>query len=180
MTRKRKRPPPDPDFPTFRDTILLMVRDTGKTFQKPDEDWIPVAFLMTPKGMVVVALMDLFRDNAAKDQIAPALTSLFREQKPSMAAMVTSAWMRRLDHADPLLDLHMQMSSAFGIRDHPERTEVLMVEVADAAGKDEIWSAGIVRSEDKPPVLAEWQQWPGEATGRVAGVLQRAFEAVRE
>jgi hypothetical protein len=175
MTRKRK--PTPPDFEKFRTLILDTAADLGKTFTKPDDDWGPALFLWTAKGLSVSDLAGLFYNNDTKDRAAPALATLFRRTKPTLAALVSGAWQHRIEADGPLAGLAVDMALALGVADHPDREEVLMLQAASAAGDDELWVAPIHRSADRPPTLGDWQRCRDPGTGRLAGALGRAFRA---
>ena len=40
----------DQEFESFRHWTLTSVEEVGRTFTRPDEDWLPVLFLLTPAG----------------------------------------------------------------------------------------------------------------------------------
>jgi hypothetical protein len=155
------------------------VRDVGRAFTKPDDDWAPMALLGLPGGQIIPAAVDMsfFADDAAKDALVDtALPALIAETGANKLALVLSAWMR-------VVSIHAPMDArgypADGIRptDAPDRQEVVAVGVYDAE-RVEAHLARIIRDGKRPPRLARWIAQPTtDLAGRFFG--QRIQEAMR-
>jgi hypothetical protein len=175
MTRKRKIP----DFIMFRAGVLNSVRGQGALFTSPTDDWAPVFITASPKRFLTTALMDILATPQTKAVIPGVIKAIFKEEKPIHAALVMSAWMSFVKPVDPFRQLCLEMLDTFGVSTAPNKTELVLVEAASKKGEDEVWSADIKRSKDKPPVLAPWRKWEGTAGGRFGHALKDAFNSLR-
>ena len=156
----------------WRKHVLHIVRQVGRTFTRPGDDWAPTLLLLTAEGELVPALL-----RCPKEALPLAVLSAFREFRPERAAFVLSGWSVHVEGQDPaLLQLAVEMNAALGVSNNPNRKEVLIVEVG-GPGAVETYHADIERHQDRPPSLGEWRQMKGQATGRLVGVLGRAFAA---
>lgn len=160
-----------PDMAGLRDT-LNQVRYVGEQFTKPDDDWMPVAFLYSRKKIKIVGI-EMTRGQ--KDGVVPALTAIAHGFKAVRGALVMSVWHHSVVMDSPLKEVEIGLMDQMGVRNHPDRKEAVQVELYD--GKDtEVWMADIIRHVDKPPTLGQWIKIEGEnRSGRFANVLERCI-----
>lgn len=135
-----------------------LVADLGEGFTKPDDDWVPVAFLQGSKQMYIAGLM------VDKDQYKAVLRRLGKELEPQYATVVLSAWSMVMDGG---------YLPEGGISKHPDRTELLMLDVSDGRQNQRLL-AKIQRTSDAPPTLGEWEEMTG-SQGQLVGVALAAF-----
>jgi hypothetical protein len=163
----RKRPS---SFTHSRDQYLRMVRSVGEHFTRPDDDWAPVMFVESRRGIEIVAIgPDYLASAEAKEKLAlEVIPSFVSERRGYRVALVTSSWFT--SYALPAgLDLQLPP-----LLSEPGRHEVVTVQVADI-GRQELWFAKIERFKIAPPRLGEWQLFEGDLVGRFAVSLRRAF-----
>jgi hypothetical protein len=176
MTRKRKVP----SFERYRGFILGTVRDLAKSFTQPKEDWEPVLHLVTKKSRsVLLSLKEVLADKETKVCLPIVVMDVFKRHRPVLSALVMSCWYVQLVKDDPLLALSLELNAAFGSDAHPNRREIVAVEVASKQGQSETWSALIQRSADKPPTLAAWSKWGEPTGGRIGMLLKDTYSALR-
>lgn len=160
-------------FEEFRDHVLESVRSMGGTL-KPDEDWAPVLFMLGPNG-IDFALLVFDRDT--KDAVPAGIAALFKKHKPTLAALVMTCWVRHIKMTDPLAETILEMCSALGIRNDPQRAEQVQLHVA-SDHESELWCADITRSNSHP-ALSKWENVSVRPEGRFANVLGKAFEEMK-
>jgi hypothetical protein len=162
VTRKRKKPLP---FDRFRDYVLDSARAVGAGFTKPNEDWMPVLMMDNGMKILVVALGDVMRTRQTKSLLPGMLLGLFTTKKPAQAALVLSGWHVQLRQDDPLAELSIDMMGQYGVSAHPDRKELLMVEIAaqDRAASETYhadispWGTRCPMS----PIQGGWGYWLG-------------------
>lgn len=159
--------------------IQKMTERVGATFTKPDDDWYPVLFLMTARGLEV---HDVRGD---KDEMPVKVERLMLQTNPTYAALLISAYVStvQVDADRPeLLALALERIDAFGPSNDPERSEALFLETADHFGQHALWEAAIHRHTDKPPTLGEWEKdrFSNNVAGRLSGLLRRCFQKIGE
>src|SRR3954462_13427098 len=84
-------------YRAFAQLIQRMVRDMGKTFDKPDDDWMPVGFMCDRNSQVQVVGLDqsFFTTEDTKDALNDVvLPEIVREHGATKFAWVSSNWMR--------------------------------------------------------------------------------------
>jgi hypothetical protein len=158
----------------FRQVIFDGVTEIGSNFKEPDDDWMPVMFLMTKKREVVVVGTP-FTNAKDKEIFAKVLPKIILEKKAVMAAFLASTWLRTVKKTDPLFNTTCEMLGTFGVSTDPQRQEILMLQISDRKSNED-WFAKITRFSDKPPHLEEWerQEWTS-ASGRFGGFIQKAL-----
>jgi hypothetical protein len=167
----------------FVDASLNAVRNVGKSFTGPDDDWAPMALLDGPHGIVPAALsMEFFASDATKDAlVCEHLPALIRSTQTRKLALVLSAWMSvvpRSPEVDAALDEGRYPSRVRPSQD-PNRQEIVSVSVYDAE-RAECHIARILRDGQGPPRLAKWSEahiGPDELGGRF--VDSRLLDALR-
>lgn len=148
----------------------------GAAFNAPDDDWLPVLIARAADGRAVIAGIEL--DEALKDHMVDVVAEVLRRANAAGAALVISAWTVEAP-AGPAGEFALEMARLDGVRNHPLRKEVLIVESCDGKAT-EVWHAEIRRRPDGPSTLGPWERQDVEASGRMANVLQRAFDALRK
>ncbi len=171
-------------FDRWAQTILGGVVEVGKRFTDPEEDWAPVLFTEGADGRMDIYGIEPPRDAADKEAMARAVRQVISRGGPARAALVLSAWARRLDAADPALENKIAHYQRHGVRSDPDREKIVMVEVSDGE-RFGVWAASILRRPDGPPTLGPWEKRLDGASdikhlgGRFALVVHRALQAAR-
>jgi hypothetical protein len=159
-----------------REMCLRLVEAVGQSFTRPEEDWLPALLLLTPEGMTVVGIT---LEESQKGSLKGVVGSIVRTYKPTFAALVLSCWIRDVPQDNPLAGLDVELMGAYGVSTHPQRREMLMVEMCDGT-HTEYWEAPIIRYNDRPPTLGAWGKARWQAMGgRMANVLRDAFRGMR-
>lgn len=153
-------------FEEFRDETLATTRSVGEKFDEPDDDWEPVAILQGDKNIIALLKVD-------KSQYAPLLKDMVRKFGGRYLAIVLSSWMvsyKGLSAAQRAIVSQIPPSQ------HPDRTEVLIVEIASPVDH-EVWEAEITRRDGLPPLLGEWKKDDVTSMGGdLASICVAAFQ----
>lgn len=169
-------------FEQFRDHVLLVIRKVGRTFDEPDDDWVPVVFAYNPavSKIETISPTEMLDTPRGKDFFADiALPVMLTGSGALYAAFLSSAWTVSLENL-PVVEARAlaEQLSRTGVSNHPDRREILMVQVATAE-RCENWHAQIVRRTDGPPQLGDWHRQEGQSEGRFANAVQRALQYER-
>jgi hypothetical protein len=138
---------------TFIEEVKIMTHSVGQTFADPEDDWSPIMFILTDKGIVLIMIQTI-TDEFSKDlTFREILPELIRENEGRMAIFVCSAWtlempMKPEFEPPELEDIPLPSES-------PDRIEQLMLS-AVAPGRTVLCAAKIYRDGEQPPVLSEW------------------------
>ena len=147
-----------------------------KLFTEPDDDWTPVLFMEDADGQRMTMPIEQFMVNEqTKDLLANfIIPEVIGKFSATIAVMVLSVWRgspipKGVDPDDrprPSEDVN--------------RTEAVMIIEYTAAGVTRSSMATIVRHEDSPPTLDEWQDDFGQSEdGRFVTPIVRAMKKVR-
>ncbi len=155
------------NYREFVDFAKDSVWNIATTFEKPDDDWEPVALLEDENGQTIIAA--LMMDKADY----PAAVSIMAKQtKATKVALVTSAWGLMFDSKEAA-EAWNDDPDALMPSQHPDGFEQVVISVYDAE-RVEAWSAKILRDDEQPPTLAEWE-WGSEPDGRMVGPIREAM-----
>src|SRR5262245_55162118 len=146
----------DAAYDEFLTLVKEMPRDVGKTFTDPDDDWMPIMVVRTDDGLGVVGFdSEFLADDDSKDVLAEiVIPGMIEQLGASAVALVMSAWSLK---SPEIPDVRPSL--------HPERQEILVLHVIDAA-HESIFHAPILRDGEQPPALGKWEQFAATATGR--------------
>lgn len=171
--------------------MLVDVQDSveglGKDFSEPDDDWVPVGFGLSADGTSTMVGIDpqFFSSDHSKDLLVEKLRALIIAEQILVFAMVVSTWQSRYhietDERRPPAGWHPEVSPDVMPRDDPNRREAVVVAITDADGTT-VSSAEIIRFEDAPPALKDWEQFDTEgagSTGRFVEPFRDAIQIVR-
>lgn len=147
-------------------------------FTKPDDDWVPIAFLEGPEGQATFPIADFMDNDRSKDLLAefilPQAISKFRAHT---VVMVLSAWQGR--NIPKGVDWQDRPRPS----EDPERKEILILVEYKREGVTRHTVADIIRHEDSPPTLGEWDNWGDDAKlgadGRFVGPIVAAMKRVK-
>lgn len=146
------------------------VRRLGKTFRRPDDDWVPVAFLQGPDGGVSIHGLDwsLFRSGETKDAAAVLLRLLIAAEATRYAVLMNTHVARGgAEEAARVSREEVRVEHLPGAR------ECLVLVVGDAESEQR-WLAEIRRDGRRPPKLGPWQT-EGEFFGEETRLSGRFF-----
>lgn len=167
----------DEKFRVFVDTALefpRVVKDA--TFTSPDDDWSAVMILNVEhqdKPIVVEFDSAYMQNEVTLDELAERMRNMILMTQAVSVAIVLSAWMVSLTDEDLQGDEEIPPPS-----EHENRVEKLIVQVMDASHY-EAYSAPILRDDEQPPGLGEWERLddgnPMHMAGRFVEELMGAF-----
>ena len=144
----------------FRDYLFSAVEDVGATLE-PDDDWAPVMMLIGPEKALFVPLIDGEGNDLTHD--LPTLTALIAKESPQLVGRVGMGWAST--------DLRDQRP----VSEREDREEVLVVQIAEAGSRQEVWIGKVQRHPDAPPEVTSWEK--SDSTG---GVMVEAIQAAME
>jgi hypothetical protein len=131
-------------------------------FDNPEDDWLPVMAVQSPAGvgLIMVHISD------DKDATAERLTRMLRSQGVTEAVLLASSW--TVERDQPALD--------GPVSEQPDRKEVLVLTQVTTDSAD-MFMAEIIRHEDSPPTLGEWENRAGGIgiTGIFADALRKGI-----
>lgn len=155
-----------------------IVESLGTTLG-PDDDWMPVCFLLTGDEMVVAAIdPEFMSSNATKNRLGDViLPGLVRKTNADAFAMVMTIWQTKIsqDNAydqaklDPETGLPRVPVSLM-----PDRVEAVLVTAVTKEGANAS-VAEITRSPDKAPELGAWDTVNVAFSGRMIDGVKAAF-----
>lgn len=160
--------------------VERMAKDVGGDFTEPDDDWFPVAHVLTKKGerFVLAIDLDFMQNEATKGRLVKNLTDFIRKKKVTHFTLVLSTWIVKADRK-PGIDLDTQAEEVGLPSQHPDREEMLLVTSFDA----DTFITGfalIERHDDAPPTLGEFERMPDDAmSGRFIEPFRDALKAAR-
>lgn len=149
-----------------------------KLFTKPDDDWVPIAFMEGPEGQATFPIADFMDNDHSKDLLTEfILPQVIKEFRAHTLVMIISAWQgRNLEPGTDPMDRPRPSED-------PERKEILMLIEYTREGVQRHTVADIIRHEDSPPTLGEWDDWGDDAhlgsEGRFVGPIVAAMKRVK-
>ncbi len=177
----------DSDFEMFRHWALTSVEAVGRRFTHPDEDWLPVLLLLTPRGGVLAGIdLAFYQSDARKEVLVKRLSALIVGAHATAFALVQEMWRSWAvtpEGGEPGARSRALRSGRLRPRDDPQREETLLIHITDDV-HEELWSAVILRDPHRPPCLGRWEKIdlktsPGRMTGRFMEPLRAALERAR-
>jgi hypothetical protein len=156
-------------------------------FKEPDDDWEPAAFLLRADDSLMVIGIDphYLRNHLTKDLLfEERLPEVIRKERAQHLAVLTSAWTVKMDDPDLTPEKAQEIIAwcgEHGVGNHPLATEALMMNIHSVEGH-EFWTADILRHDDAPPTLGQWEASPDGAThtGRAIDAIEEAMKEVRD
>lgn len=145
----------------FQSTALMVSKMPEDLFTEPDDDWEPMLLMETEdEEMGMAPLGPLMTDEMHKDVLANyVLPEAIRAFRPRVIIMVMSTWTSLIASEHMGTDKHIPPSK------QPDRSERLLLLEFTREGIGRQGWAQIVRHEDKPPTLGEWDDFPADAFG---------------
>lgn len=151
----------------FGQHMRNQIERVGQSFTQPDDDWISILHIETGDRdhMIVGIDGEAFANDFTKDQLAYFLQETITETQAIHYGLLINTWTVVTDD--------LESGLAYRPSEHPERFETLVVMLADRH-HDEMWTAKIIRHENAPPTLTEWEMFPtsGAYFGRFANLRE--------
>jgi hypothetical protein len=162
------------ELDTFEYVAMTASKMPDAVFTEPDDDWTPVAFLETKAGLTTVPLAPYMGSPREKDILADLLLpTLIRDSQATRVVMILSVWVGTAASQE-----EMDSPDWLPPSQQPDRTEkVLLIEYTrDGVGRQS--SARIIRHDDSPPTLGEWEEPMGQLRmeGRFVGPIVNALK----
>lgn len=158
------------------DDVIASVRSTCHEieahFTKTDADWVPVANLYSEAQRKVHVVALSFQNDADKDATAYALASAVPKFDVDVVAFVMSSWMVTVSSDS----ISTEDARKIKASRHPDRREILLTCVVSADREYSAY-APIIREENKPPRLGEWQEMGHAFESRIIDPVQAAMVA---
>lgn len=157
-------------FADFAKMVKDGVEAVGKSFEQPDDDWMPVLFLLDADNQGTwVGIDGRFmaspesKNRLMRDVIKPMIAASGAKKM----ATVFSAWGVQLDKDE----VEERGAPSVPPSKHPDRMEMVMVTCFDSE-KVVSYQANIQRDDENPPTLAAWEELPEGMTGRFVDGVQ--------
>jgi hypothetical protein len=127
-------------------------------FTEPDDDWTPIMFMECADGSWATMPIEQFmQDNQSKDVLAELIIpQTIKKLEAKIVVMVLSVWHTKLPKGVDWQDRPAPSESL-------DREEALVVTEYRAEGVTRYSMAEIIRHDDSPPTLGEWEN--ADATG---------------
>jgi len=141
------------------------VRRLGETFDKPDDDWMSIAFLQGEEQVYMVGMAgDVFSNDMSKDILARWLKEAMNQFNAKRYAVLFNV--NGLEN--PSDEDWQEYLNGKRISEFPNAYEMLVLITGDA--EQELgYHAKINRDGVNPPTLDEWESMP-EIGGRFANL----------
>lgn len=150
-------------------SVLEAVEEVGNRFTDPDDDWMPTLMLFRQQSKNIFMMPDM--TPMVKVALPYYIADLIQEVRPEYAAIVLSTWQVKTRQDSPMHDTSTEMIARFGARNHPDRIEVIVVQLADKQS-NQMWCAEIKRYPDKPPTLDIWEEMVPETMDMLSGAFK--------
>lgn len=149
------------------------VEGVGKSFDKPDDDWLPTVIFRSFDGIQIGGIdPNFFAHPETKDILAKeVLPKLIEKSNATAIAMILSSWMtmRSKEDKDKIIPPSQDLLN-------PTRREVVVLQIISAQ-KVNTWFAEIFRDKVKPPTLLKWEDLnDGSTGGRFIEPVQKALQ----
>jgi hypothetical protein len=150
----------------LRSFVQANARRIGRGFTRPDDDWIMVCFVQSPRGVEVMPL-EMPLDGFGKTALGEALRQANADYGVYRYAVLLNAHgVEDISEQDLARVRHEEVR----VGDMPGAFEQLVLIVGDAE-QEEVWRARIERDGRRPPRLGPWERPTFDAaTGRFAGL----------
>lgn len=156
------------DFDKMVDFLKGGVVRIGAAFTKPDDDWVPCASLLTPKGVEILPLS--FANDDEKEDAATAIGGMTIVLGATVVGFVMSAWTLEV----PQDKYDEWQKSGERPSESADKKEVVVISVVDAK-RSKTLLAPIIRYEKAPPTLGEWNEGGTAMGGRFIDPVQQAL-----
>jgi hypothetical protein len=159
----------------FVDFVCTTIGGMKDRFEDPDDDWVPTLFVVYEQGDTSISSFYVPPWPLARELLfTVVLPQMVRaEGEVARVAFTHSGW--TLDPED--VQEFMEDDSMSRIADHPNHREILSVHYGDRNGLRGISHAYILRDNEQPPGLSEWETFETPET-TAEGRLFRFFEEV--
>jgi hypothetical protein len=150
----------------------------GEQFKDPDDDWSPLMFVISDEMSALVGVEIPEEPQVKRILFRDAIPRIVKKQlrgKVKVAAFVSSSW--KLEGDTPEHKEWLEDEERGPIKDHPDRKEALTIYLMDEKGETQMWVAPILRDEEQPPVLDEWEKSEAAviSEGNIPEMLRRVF-----
>lgn len=150
--------------------FLRGAAETIGTQLGPEEDWAPMAFIITPESELAVIGTEGWKNDDELVAYVYRLAELIVEKKAQSFGMVATIW---------TLEVPADAPVPIRPRDHPDRVETLSI-ATYTADKTLTAHAVIGRHPDHAPTLQEWEVMDAPVEGGMATPIQAALRKVRD
>lgn len=148
----------------LRSHMFVSLRRIGRKFTEPDDDWVQVMAVQSPKG-IEIAEVEVPWSGQDKEILGEVLRRAVAEYGAYRYALVLNTHM--LKNADPETMARVRREEV-RISELPGAREMLTLVLGDAE-TEETWTALIERDGVEPPKLGAWEK-ADRFEGRFAGL----------
>ena len=173
------------EFEDFRHWTLSSVEEVSRSFTRPDEDWLPVLLLLTPRGGIIAGIdLEFYQNDGRKEKLVKRLCAVITRTHATAFALVQMmwrSWALSPEVSKPGARERALHSGRLRPSNDPQREETLLIHITDDF-HDELWAAVIQRRPHRPPCLGRWEKTDlktDHMTGRFIEPLRAALQEAR-
>lgn len=132
-------------------------RDALNTLEQPDEDILPVLLTRGKRGLGITGLV--MPDDEAKENVAQLMIASLAFAEATECVFICTAWMGPPNVED------------IPPSQHPERMERVIL-VHQTADNCDLYAAPVIRHDNRPPDLGQWEEMGGAMGGRFGDAIE--------
>lgn len=153
------------------DGLKAGAENNAESFDAPDDDWLATAMIRDSARDQVYVLGLIFEGQQEKEAMVEGIRRFIREKRADACAVILSAWIATLskEQAD---EIERRGGDYPRASKSPLREERLVIIGRERGGVNRCEFARILRNEDAPPTLGEWEGFEDAGQGLFADLLE--------
>jgi hypothetical protein len=158
----------------FDHVAVTAERMAKDTFTEPDDDWTPIVFLEDATGTwAMMPIEEFMQNDRTKDMLVELIIpETIKRFEAKVVVMILSVWHSKIPKGVDWQDRPMPSED-------PNRSEALVLTEYTAEGVKRYSMAEIIRHEDSPPTLGEWENTDAtDYEGRFVQPIVKAMQRV--
>lgn len=142
---------------------IQLAKEQAKAIVESGEEHQPIMLVFTPQGISAMLL-----EGMDKDRFKQVIGGLLHHLHAHAYILIHEAWTANLDKNSPLVQELLSGRKKVSELPPDDKTETLMIMVAENGKSYRFWSAKIRYTRDGDRYLDEWEEKKGEnPTGRM-------------
>jgi hypothetical protein len=147
----------DDDFSLVQHARMA-ARDAVNALTRPEQDILPMLMTYGKRGLGIAGIE--MPDDDGRDRVAKMMVATVAFTEAAEVAFVSTAWMSN--------------SESVGVRprDDPQRVEKVVLVHWSGGGVSTMYAADVIRHDNRPPDLGQWEEMGGEMGGRFGDAVE--------